>query len=437
MTLRPPASAIRLYAVLFTMILLPAPAMAQFSSGSTGADGALNVTEDTTLPIPPDGVFNFTTITIAEDATLDFDVTTRNLPVIMLAQEDVVIEGTIDASGEDGRSHSAAGGGAPGDEARPGPGGGHGGLGGLSPANTNDPDTAVGTSGGGPGGGAAANNSSPGQNNRGRVGNGGSHFTAGETGNDNSNPPAPRYGDYRLIILSGGSGGAGGNINTTSPTSNKGPGGGAGGGAILIASSTSITVSGTITARGGSGRGWSSFGGGGVNGSGAGSGGAIRLMANSIGGGGSLDARGGSAPGHGSAGGHGVIRIEAHEHTGSLAGNTQPSATTGAPLIPSIPPSQQPRVRIVSIGGVAVPEDPGGHIGVPDVTIPESEGNPLTIQIEGINVPDGAVVTLRIPAANGDTIVTESTPLSAGTATATASIPAGPGAIYTTVAMPE
>ncbi len=433
MVFRSSVSLVRLYAFLPLLAVLVTAAPAQFSSGSTGADGALNVTEDTTLPIPPDGVFNYTTVNIAEGATLDFDVTTRNLPIIMLAQGDVVIDGTIDVSGQEGVAYNHPMAGAPGSEALPGPGGGHGGVGGISPANTGVPETAIGTSGGGPGGGAAANDSSP-VSSRGRDGNGGSHLLAGSVGTGNSNPAAPRYGDFRLITLSGGSGGAGGNINTPSATDNKGPGGGGGGGAILIASSGNITVNGTIDARGGAGRGVVGFAGGGSGASGAGAGGAIRLMGNTVGGTGSLDARGSTT---GTNGGNGIIRVEALNHTGALMGNTQPAAMGNTPGIVSIPPSQQPRVRIVSVGGVAVPDDPGGYLNFPDVTIPESESNPLTIEIEGINVPDGAVVTLRIPAANGDTIVTESTPLSGGTATATASIPAGPGAIYTTVAMPE
>src|SRR5881296_335327 len=81
-------------------LLLGSPAtQAQFSSGSTGADGALNVTSNTTLDLPPDGIFNFTTINVASGATLTFKRNALNTPVYLLASGDVVITGTIDVSG--------------------------------------------------------------------------------------------------------------------------------------------------------------------------------------------------------------------------------------------------------------------------------------------------------------------------------------------------
>lgn len=433
MNIRSAIPHLRLYILTMMALSLAALAPAQFSSGSNGSDGALNLTESTTLPVPPDGMFNYTTINIAEGVTLGFDAGTRNLPIIMLAQGDVTINGTIDLRGANGRDRFHPLAGAPGNEAIPGPGGGHGGIGGISPADTGVQATAIGTSGGGPGGGAAANDSSP-INNLGRYGNGGSHIIAGGVGFGNPNPAAPRYGDYRLITLSGGSGGSGANINTTFATESKGPGGGAGGGAILIASSGNITVNGTIDARGGEGVGATGFSGGGTGSSGSGAGGAIRLMGNTVGGSGNLDARGGST---GVAGGNGMIRVEALSHAGALMANTQPAAMASTPGILSIPPSQQPRVEIVSIGGVAVPASPGGYLNFPDVTIPDSVGNPVTIVVQGVNVPDGSLVTLRIPVANGETFSVETSPLSGGNASATLDLPDGVGAIYATVNVPD
>src|SRR5215510_7358059 len=69
-------------------------AQAQFSSGSTGADGALVVTNDMILPLLPDGIFNFTTITIS-NATLSFTRNTLNTPVYLLATADVYINGNV------------------------------------------------------------------------------------------------------------------------------------------------------------------------------------------------------------------------------------------------------------------------------------------------------------------------------------------------------
>ena len=93
-----------------------------FNSGSTGADGALNITADTTLQLPPNGVFNFTTINVAAGRTLKFTKNSLNTPIYLLATGDVIIAGTINLSGTN------ANGGAPGVG---GPGGFDGGAGGF------------------------------------------------------------------------------------------------------------------------------------------------------------------------------------------------------------------------------------------------------------------------------------------------------------------
>jgi len=55
-------------------------ASAQFNSGSTGAYGPLNVTSNTALDLPADGIFNCSTITVATGATLRFNRNTNNTP---------------------------------------------------------------------------------------------------------------------------------------------------------------------------------------------------------------------------------------------------------------------------------------------------------------------------------------------------------------------
>lgn len=70
----------------------PAALCQTFSSGSTGADGALECRHTTRqLQVPPSGVFNFTTVTL-ENCTLRFlpDPVT-NPPVILLASGDVTV----------------------------------------------------------------------------------------------------------------------------------------------------------------------------------------------------------------------------------------------------------------------------------------------------------------------------------------------------------
>lgn len=92
--------AIGLVAVVVSVV----PAFAQtFSSGSTGADGAFTPPAGvTTLTLPPNGVFNFTTVTIAANATVKVTRNATNTPVTMLASGNVTIAGVIDISGAAG-----------------------------------------------------------------------------------------------------------------------------------------------------------------------------------------------------------------------------------------------------------------------------------------------------------------------------------------------
>ncbi len=86
--------------VVAAVALLLAPgAFAQFPPvevGSDGSDGAINITADTTLDLPEDGIINATTVDVAAGATLRFNLNTRNTAVQILAQSDVTIAGTMD-----------------------------------------------------------------------------------------------------------------------------------------------------------------------------------------------------------------------------------------------------------------------------------------------------------------------------------------------------
>src|SRR5271165_1662727 len=125
-----------------------------FSSGSTGSDGALNITapgvtylDPTAMKINPkgDNIFNFTTINIANGSVLKISEVKVHGPVYFLAQGDVNINGVIDLRGDDspGPTPTAA-------EQSPafaGSGGYSGGLGGVH-GDQNHPALA----GNGPGG---------------------------------------------------------------------------------------------------------------------------------------------------------------------------------------------------------------------------------------------------------------------------------------------
>ena len=388
------------------LLLCPSLSSAQtFSSGSTGADGPFNPTSNTTLTLPSNGVFNFTTVNIPAGVTVTFNRNAANTPVVMLATGNVAINGTIDVSGQVG--------GALGRPGRGGPGGFDGGAG--SDAVT----TAAGGPGQGPGGGGAGTVAGAG-------GGGGGYGAAGLVGNPGG-AGGPAYGSSLLRPIVGGSGGGGGGSPIASAA---GGGGGGGGGAIIIASSTSIALNPVyqtpaINADGGRGGdtcGFSATCGAG----GGGSGGAIRLIAPTISGaGGTLYARGGTYgyPYTGGQGGAGRIRLEAANLTVTL-GFTNPYLTTAYPQ-PVFPPAGQPGLAIASVGGISAPAVPTGNIAAsPDILLPVGATNPVDVVITASNIPLGTAILVTATPQTG----TKTTATSGGltgtlqSATATASI---------------
>lgn len=222
-----------------------ATAQPTFNSGSDGSEGALTITTPGTyqffdsasigrqLDPDGDGVYHFTTITIASGVTIDM---TRSLhgPVVWLATGRVQIDGLIDLDGSDG--HPDGDGQANAAVAMPAAGGFAGGP----AARSNSPAQA----GGGPGGGQVHSLAHGSGGGAGYVGPGGNGLAGGTPAGSGR-----AYGNAFLLPLIGGSGGAGGGVNGSA----YGTGGGAGGGAILIASSDRILVNGTIRANGGNG----------------------------------------------------------------------------------------------------------------------------------------------------------------------------------------
>ena len=370
-----------------------------FSSGSTGADGALTYTTpgiyvfDPTKFTPPlnpagDNIFNFTTITIPFGVTVKLTSKVFTGPVYWLATGDVNINGTIDLSGEDGQPQLAAGASSSRVPAAAGAGGYAGGLGGMtggSPAQ----------SGNGPGGGAGATTTTA------RGGDG--TFT----------------GNQFLAPLFGGSGGGGG-LNTAG---SFGAGGGGGGGAFLIASSTKIAFNagsfgGTINADGGN-------CGGGCNAGtygGAGAGGAVRLAAPSFTG----------LPIISSRGARGAISLPASNGTIRLEGPTSFSNTTqlygnlttgvlGPLLLPTTPP---PSVKVTSINGTPINANP---FSFPDTSI--NSTSPVVVTVEAHYVPIGTIPKVIIFSESGNDQTVNATALSGtlalSTATATITFPTG------------
>jgi hypothetical protein len=366
-----------------------------FSSGSTGADGPLNITAQGVTNFDPrtvnptlhaDGnlIYNFTTINIAAGSTLRLSGNLITGPIFFLASGAVQIAGTIDLSGENGLDTLSIANLASRVPAAPGTGGFAGGVGGICApgslgCSNNIANVPTAQPGNGPAGGAVAGP------------------------NDQFGFPGNFSGTQFLIPLIGGSGGGGHNSNNLNTIF---CGGGAGGGAILIASSISITMTGnsapTITANGGRGGCPANpFAGGG-----AGSGGAIRLMApiitHNLGGSFSnfnprLLVAGGVGGVGSQVGGQGRVRLEAFQINGSGSADATPASALSTSLPISVPlPAASSIINVTSIAGIPINANP---FIFPDVSI--TTNAPVPVVIQARSVPLGAALKLFIYSETG------------------------------------
>lgn len=431
---------------VLALLLLPVTHAYAYNSGSTGADGAFNPVVDTEVVLPPDGIFNYTTINIPAGVTITFKKNQVNTPVTWLTTGDVTIDGKVILSGTNSADIGAAGDGAIGDDGLPGlagPGGFNGGVGGGS-------NSQLGSAGFGPGrglpaigtgtyttttfgcGGAGGGYSISGDNSNSRTGTDSRwcrQDVAGASGGD-------AYGNLDVLPLIGGSGGGGASGGFTT----SGSGGGGGGGAILIASSATLTVNGELRADGGNSGGVNSSSGGGSGGAGAG--GAIRIIATTVAGNGVVSASAGTAgtvviPGYnwpiyskGGDGSDGRIRLEADNFLRTTG--TTPSYSLAAPgdlFVPGLP-----GVRITEVAAVTAPAIPTGDA---DIVLPITTSNPVTVNIASNGVPVGNTVKVTVIPATGNPISVISSALTGSqanaTATATIDLPEGPSTLQAEV----
>ncbi len=375
--------------VLFCLALSwPAPAQI-IVPGADGSDGnfvplsntqidlSLAVPRDWDVPSPVAGrgvydpikwavVFKYASVNIPVGVTVTFKNHPSGAPVVWLVQDSVVVNGTVSLNGADGHGDGSVA-----KSSAPGPGGFRGGRGKRV--------ASPGSGGYGPGGASLGNGTSEGS--------GAGYATQGRSGNSGFGTPGQTYGNAGLIPLIGGSGGAGGESITGNIDAG---GGGAGGGAILIAAPNLIRIDGTLRANGG-------FGAGNWTGGGA-SGGAIRLIADMVIGDGSLQAFGAAPNSNAGAGGNGRIRIEANAIT--LTGGGDPVYTSTAPGATAVlwTSPNVPSVRILSLGGQAIPTDPRASLDVPgaDVTVPNQGSQLVTIEAENVPI-DWALVVRMVP----------------------------------------
>jgi len=355
------------------LLLPPLPGHA-FNSGSTGADGAFNPTVNTELQLPPDGVFNFTSVNIPNGVTITFKRNSANTPAVILAQGNIIIDGIVDANGKSPAptGTGALDGGDPADDGLPGaggPGGFDGGRGGL--LGSTDPSGGSGLGPGGGGGGTSA------------VKNGGyaGHATPGYTSSGNGTAGGT-YGSPLLRPLIGGSGGGGAYAYWDVYGARiPGEGGGGGGGAILLAASGSIRLSGSVTAYGG----WVGSTGAVKYTGGPGSGGAIRLVATEVSGRGTLFATNAV----GNTDGLGRIRVEAEVFGDTFV--TYPPFSSSLPTDLFVP--GLPALAITSVAGIPVPANP---VGRGDVALAAATPNPVTVELQTNGVPPGTVIQVTL-----------------------------------------
>lgn len=401
-------------------VMMPAAAWAVFNSGSTGADLAFEPTASVDVPLPPNGIFNFTTVNIPTGVTVRFTKNAANTPVVILATGDVIIAGTIDISGG---SSQQAGGTNLGDHTPPGiggPGGYDGGRGGLISSNR------LAGNGLGPGGGGGGTVSALCCSSMAQGGGGGGYNGSGSTNpwstaTGNTGRGGGSYGSNLLLPLIGGSGGGGSAGGTASQA--FGSGGGGGGGAILIAANGTVTVSGSILARGGNSGNYVGPLGqvGGATG-GGGSGGAVRIVAsNIVGNVSAVNVSGGQAGSHswtpnarGGAGASGRVSFEVVQ-SGTVF-------VTGLPTL-----------RITSVAGVPTPAEPTGH---GDIILPAETPNPVTVAFETTGVSITNTISLTMTPLRGASTTVVSPTLTGTTALATTSVsidlPAGSSALVAT-----
>jgi hypothetical protein len=419
-------TAVMIASVAAASAWIAGPARAQtFESGSTGADGAFTPTATTTVALPPSGIFHFTTVSIPAGVTVKFARNATNTPVTMLASGNVSIAGIIDVGG--------AAGGAGSGSASLGNNGGAGGPGGFDGGQgANGIVSNQGGAGRGPGGGGGGNIG---------AGGGAGFFAPGGNAAGQGIPGTggTPYGTPSLLPFIGGSGGGGGGATLGGAWNGTGGGGGGGGGALLIASSGTITLTGSILAKGGNGGPQPA-----PNVGGGGSGGSVRLVATTIAGTGAISVTGGAGASGlnntGGAGSPGRIRIEGYASTATLAFGGIPGGVVSVTQPTVLALANSPALSITAVAGLAAPAAPTASLSSPDLILPASTTNPVTVSIAGRNIPPGTEVSVSVAGQTGSgsaTVVALSGTIASSTAVASLTIPTNqPSVISATATFP-
>lgn len=122
-----------------------------------------------------------------------------------------------------------------------------------------------------------------------------------------------------------------------------------------------------------------------------------------ISGNGSVQVAGGGSAGYNN-GGVGRIRLEGYAAALNIS-NPSPSVST--PSFAFIP--QVPKLLITKIAGNVVPASASGSYSAPDITLPSSTTNPISVEIAGTNIPIGSTVQIEAVPQNGASSSTTAT----------------------------
>ncbi|MEQ8819938.1 MAG: hypothetical protein RLY93_06805 [Sumerlaeia bacterium] len=381
---------LRLSAVFALVALFALPAQAQeihFDSGSDGSDGELTVASGETFILnmdnKPDGIYNFSSVTIDANSVLQVEANENNTPLVILVQDDFVLNGRIAMEGKDAIREMPGQG---------GPGGWAGGAAGRAAGSIFPAGAGL-----GPGGGTARTEETE----------------VGSAGGRNT------YMKPSLVPQIGGSGGGGG----TAPTEDGGAGGG-GGGALTIAVSGTYSQGGNAVIDASGGRGGDSSGTTNFSG-GPGSGGSVRIIASRIQASGTIDVSGNSqgsfGPTNTTRSDDGIIRLETFNLSSNF-GNPSGRVYNSLPGLVFADGTGLGTLRISKVGGVDVPADAGANPDSPDVVIPSGISNPVEIEVTAENVTPGQSATIRLNYAGegGRIIEADTAPLAGSNALSTA-----------------
>lgn len=322
----------------------------------------------------PEGIWNFTSIDIGPNVEVAFENNSQNRPIRWLASEDVLIEGHLNLDGVEREVPELE---------NPNSLGGFSGPGGFPGATAGPPESGLRVIGDGPGGGIYKGTSR------------------------SSNASIEDYSNPWIYPLIGGSGA--GNVDNFR-------GGGGGGGALMIASSKTITHNGRITALGGTQRNSSS---------GVGSGGSVLLRATSIAGVGSIEA--------------GRIRHESYDFTEDAINNQAEESfliTKAVPLLPLDLDTTTRKLWVDSINATLVADPPLSSESQDATDAAFSGSGPVDIVVRGENIPDQALISLRISLQDETVLEPDPAVMTGGLATFNIDLPLGFGAISATASFP-